>query len=102
MSAGKVIVCDHPKRIRDQIQGDLIEIKLDDWRKGAQLIRPIPGVLEVQTYGEALRVFVDRADDRLPVIRYVLEEHRVRYRSLRRASISMEEAFVSFVSRLKD
>jgi ABC-2 type transport system ATP-binding protein len=101
MSAGVVIVCDHPKSIRDQIQGDLIEIKVDDWRKGAQLIRPIPGVLEVQTYGEALRVFVDRADDRLPVIQYVLEEHSVRYRSIRRASKSMEEAFVSLVSRLE-
>lgn len=102
MSAGRVIICDHPKHIRDQIQGDLIEIKLHDWRRGAQLIRPIPGVFEVQTYGEALRVFVDRADDRLPVIQFVLDEHRVQYKSLKKTSKSMEEAFISLVSKLED
>jgi ABC-2 type transport system ATP-binding protein len=101
MSEGRVIVCDQPRRIREMVQGDLIEIKLDDWRKGAQLIKPIPGVIEVQTYGESLRVFVDRAEDRLPVIRYVLQEHRVGYRSLRQTSTSMEEAFVSLVRRLE-
>jgi ABC-2 type transport system ATP-binding protein len=101
MSEGRVIVCDQPRRIREMVQGDLIEIKLDDWRKAAQLIKPIPGVLEVQTYGESLRVFVDRVQDRLPVIRYVLDEHRVSYRSLQRSSTSMEEAFISLVRRLE-
>ncbi len=101
MSEGKVIVCDQPRHIREMVQGDLVEIRLDDWRKGAKLIRPIPGVLEVQTYGESLRIFVDRAEDRIPVIRFVLQEHRVKYRSLRRSSTSMEEAFVSLVRRLE-
>lgn len=101
MSEGRVIVCDQPRHIREMVQGDLIEIKLDDWRKGAQLIRPIPGVLEVQTYGESLRVFVDRVEDRLPVIRFVLQEHSVRYRSLQQTSTSMEEAFISLVRRLE-
>ncbi len=101
MSEGKVIVCDQPRHIREMVQGDLVEIRLDDWRKGAKLIRPIPGVLEVQTYGESLRIFVDRAEDRIPVIRFVLQEHRVKYRSLRRTSTSMEEAFVSLVRRLE-
>lgn len=97
---GKVVVCDRPDQIRERVQGDLIEIRLDDWRRGAQLIRPIPGVLEVQTYGESLRVFVDRVDDRLPVIRFVLQEHGVKYRSLRKTSTSMEEAYISLVRRL--
>lgn len=101
LSEGKVIVCDQPNRIREMIQGDLIEIRLGDWRKAAQLIRPIPGVLEVQTYGESIRVFVDRASDRLPVIRFVLQEHGVKYRSLRKTSTSMEEAYISLVRRLE-
>lgn len=101
LSEGKVIVCDQPNRILEMIQGDLIEIRLGDWRKAAQLIRPIPGVLEVQTYGESIRVFVDRAYDRLPVIRFVLQEHGVKYRSLRKTSTSMEEAYISLVRRLE-
>lgn len=101
LSEGKVIVCDQPSRIREMTQGDLIEIRLGDWRKAVQLIRPIPGVLEVQTYGESIRVFVDRAYDRLPVIRFVLQEHGVKYRSLRKTSTSMEEAYISLVRRLE-
>ena len=99
MSEGRVIVCEKPSNIRNMVKGDLIEIRLVDWRRGAQLLRPIPGILEVQTYGEALRVFVDRAKDRIPVIRYVLQEHGVKYSSLRRTSSTMEEAFISLVRR---
>ena len=61
----------------------------------------LPGVLEVQTYGEALHLLVDPAHLRIPEIGSRLEQQGVGYRSIRRASPRMEEAFISLIRRAR-
>jgi ABC-2 type transport system ATP-binding protein len=98
---GRMMVCDDPERIRAQVAGDLIEFRPEDWRKARRLLKDIPGVLEVQTYGETLRVFLVSASEVLPVIIKTLRGAGVGYRGLRRAPARMEEAFVSLIRRVE-
>ena len=66
------------------------------------LINDFPGVLEIQTYGELLHLFVDSAERRLPEIKAALEERGIAYRGARHATARMEEAFISLIRRLEE
>jgi ABC-2 type transport system ATP-binding protein len=100
MYEGAMIVCDTPQNIRSQIQGDLIELKSADWRRAKEILQKLPGVLEIQTYGESLHILVDSEEKRLASLEKTLAENNVTYRGLRRAPIRMEEAFLSLITHM--
>jgi len=102
MYEGHMVVCAEPRQIRAMVKGELIELRPDDWQAAAALVATLPGVFEVQTYGELLHVFVDSADRRLPGIEAALGEHGLACRSIRRATPRMEEAFISLVGHLEE
>jgi HPt (histidine-containing phosphotransfer) domain-containing protein len=61
----------------------------------------LPGVLQVQTYGELLHLLVDSADERLPQIEAALQKNGLSYRGIRHAPARMEEAFISLIRQLE-
>ena len=101
MYEGKMVVCAPPQEIRAQIQGEVIEIIPDDWQSAHGLIERLPGVLEVQTYGEALHILVDSAEERLPQIEQSLDGQDIAYHGARIATVRMEEAFISLINQME-
>ncbi|MGD9002677.1 MAG: ABC transporter ATP-binding protein [Anaerolineae bacterium] len=99
MYEGRLLVCREPEGIRDQIEGDLIELLADDWQAARAVTARWPGVLEVQTYGEALHLLVDSTQLCLSEIETRLQEQGISYRRLRQATPRMEEAFISLIRR---
>jgi ABC-2 type transport system ATP-binding protein len=97
MYGGRLIVCDSPERIREMVPASLIELHPDNFRRAREVVASIPGVLEVQTYGDLLHIFVDDPSLRMASIRDHLEAAGVRVRSLRTTYPRMEEAFISLV-----
>jgi len=101
MYEGRMVVCDTPQQIRARVEGELIELRPQDWQAAHALIAALPGVLEVQTYSELLHVLVDSADERLPEIEAALAEHNLAYMDIRRTTPRMEEAFISLIKHLE-
>ena len=101
MYAGRMPVCASPSQIRDQIEGELIELHPEDWRAAQSLLESRAGVLEIQTYGESLHLLVDDAELRLPQIETSLNESSLSYRSIRTAPATMEQAFISFIRQIE-
>jgi len=101
MYAGKLIECDTPQHIRERLDGEIIEVQSADWRAALAVLGPLPGVREVQTYGESLHVLVDSGQSRLPEIERALQTARISYRSIRLAPARMEEAFISLMKRME-
>ena len=60
------------------------------------------GVLEVQTYGDKLHVFVDDVAKRKPQIETMLTSQGIAYDNLREIEVRMEEAFISLIRRQKE
>jgi hypothetical protein len=56
-------------------------------------------VLEVQTYGDLLHVFVDDAATRLSMLRDSLREADITVKGLRQTRPRMEEAFISLIRK---
>jgi ABC-2 type transport system ATP-binding protein len=100
MYAGQIVVCDSPKKIREDLGAEMIELSTPDWQAAYELVEGIPGVVEVQTYGESLHLLVDAAQTRIPSVRTVLERAGLRVRQIRPADPRMEAAFVSLIRRM--
>jgi ABC-2 type transport system ATP-binding protein len=99
MYRGQIIVCDVPERIKRLVVGDLLELRPSDLRRAEGLIAVQEGVLEVQTYGDLLHVFVDDGAARQGVLQEALAAGGVEIFGLRQTRPRMEEAFISLVRR---
>jgi ABC-2 type transport system ATP-binding protein len=99
MFEGDVIVCDVPEQIKGLVEGELLELRPDRLREASQIVERLPGVLEVQTYGDLLHVFVDDAGRRAPAAREALEEAGIVVEGLRQTRPRMEEAFISLIRK---
>jgi ABC-2 type transport system ATP-binding protein len=99
MFEGDIIICDKPDHIKGLVEGELLELRPDQLRKASRLIRGLPGVLEVQTYGDLLHIFVDDAKARAPMLQDVLREASITIQGLRQTRPRMEEAFISLIRK---
>lgn len=101
MYAGKIIVCDTPDKIKSLVSGELVEVRTSDLRAAVRVVAGVEGVLEVQTYGDRLHVFVDNAAARQDSLLGALASAGIEISSLRQTRPGMEEAFISLVRGLR-
>ena len=92
--------CDTPENIRSQLGFEVLKIITNNWQKARQIILPLPGVGEVQSYGEALHVLVDSISLRSKNIKRTLIKNDLKIREMRAIAPRMEEAFISFIRKM--
>ena len=109
MYHGQLVVCDAPDRVKGLVAGELIELRPVAEDRGVGLVRraeaavaTLPGVLEVQTYGDLLHIFVDDAAQRMPELTAALATQSIRAEDLRQTHARMEEAFISLIRRQRE
>jgi ABC-2 type transport system ATP-binding protein len=102
MFEGNIIVCDEPERIKGLVEGDLLELRPDRLREASHIIGELPGVLEVQTYGDLLHVFVRDGTaiaESAAAIREALDRAGIAVLGMRQTRPRMEQAFVSLIRK---
>lgn len=99
MYEGQIIECDAPERLKGLVQGDLLELRSSHLRRAGELVAACEGVLEVQTYGDLLHLFVDSAAVRQGPLQDALEAAGIQVISCRPVRPRMEEAFISLIRR---
>jgi ABC-2 type transport system ATP-binding protein len=102
MYEGEMIVHASPLEIRRMVEGDVVILLPEDWKAAKELVQSYDGVLEVQTYGEAIHIIVDDAAKRVPQMRKNLRKAKVIHNGMRVAPPRMEEAFISLMRRMED
>ncbi len=101
--AGKLIATGTPAQIKQMIPGHVLELAPSNFDQAQSVVSRMDGVLEVQTYGEKLHVFVDDVPPRKAQIETALTAVGVAPGGLREIEVRMEEAFISLVNqRMKD
>jgi drug efflux transport system ATP-binding protein len=96
---GKLIAGDTPNQIKRMVTGELLEFTPSPFVPAQELMNALEGVLEVQTYGEKLHVFVDEAQRRKPQIEAALAAQGIAHQGIRTIEVRMEEAFISLIRR---
>jgi ABC-2 type transport system ATP-binding protein len=99
MYKGKLIASGTPASIKGQLPGHLLELLPSDLASAQQIVTNMDGVLEIQTYGDKLHLFVDDVAQRAPQIESALKAAGIQNDGLREIEVRMEEAFISLVRR---
>jgi len=99
MYRGRMIVYGAPDRIKGLVAGELLELRTANPRRAEEVIGQSEGVLETQTYGDLLRVFVDSVTRRQDSLQETLAAAGIEVIGLRQTRPRMEEAFISLIRR---
>ena len=110
MYAGRLIERGTPSQIKALIPGELMEFRPESAQmRGVGLLRQTnrvlsqqEGVLEVQTYGDLMHVFVDSVAQRHPQIESALAAEHIEMGNFRQTMPRMEEAFISLIGKMED
>ncbi len=96
---GKLIANDTPAAIKSLVPGRLLELTPSRFVPARNLVEKMEGILEVQTYGAMLHLFVDNLSLRQRQIESVLKAEGIACSGMREIQPRMEEAFISLVRR---
>jgi ABC-2 type transport system ATP-binding protein len=96
---GGLIALDAPAEIKKMVPGQLLEFKPSKFNPAREIVTGMKGVLEVQTYGALLHIFVDNVERRRSQIEAALKRQKITCSEMRQIEPRMEEAFISLISR---
>lgn len=99
MYGGRLIAYDTPQAIKRMVPGRLIEFTPSDFERAVPLVAGLEGILEIQTYGLMLHVFVDDLVKRQAEIEAALAAQEITCERMREIEVRMEEAFISLIRR---
>ena len=102
MYQGRLIAHDSPQEIKAMVSGHLLEFTPSDFVPAEKVVGTLAGVLEVQTYGMLLHVFVDDVQQRQGEIEAALETRGIICQGMREIEVRMEEAFISLIRKQKE
>lgn len=106
MVEGRLVVSGAPADIKRLVAGEIIEVCPQGAGQGVNLIRRaealvsrLPGVIEVQTYGNLLHIIVDNAAAAMPLVAQTLTDQGIEPAGLRITVARMEQAFIWLIRR---
>lgn len=97
MYQGRLVAYDTPQAVKETVPGRLLEFTPSDFERAVPLIAGLEGVLEVQTYGLMLHVFVEAGVE--AKIEAALAAQGISCEGMREIEVRMEEAFISLVRK---
>jgi ABC-2 type transport system ATP-binding protein len=98
MYEGRISECDTPDALRRLAPGELLAIWTPQIMQARAAVAALPDVLEVQTYGDLLHVFVADATAARPRLIQALAAANAPIIEIRRAAPRVEEAFISLIA----
>lgn len=99
MYEGRLIECGPPEALRSQVTDQLLAVWTPAVMAARQILAPLPEVLEIQTYGDVLHIFVADAAAAEARIAAALAGARIPVTEIKRTKPRVEEAFISLIQR---
>jgi ABC-2 type transport system ATP-binding protein len=98
---GKLLACDTPDSLRGLMKGTILELRTSDLRKTASLLRDrMPGI-SVGLFGDRLHMVTDDPEKDQKLAADILSKEGIELRDIRPIEPSLEDVFVSVLSREK-
>ena len=95
IAGGRLIAADTPRAVKGLMRGTIVEIICPEIRRAFGVLKALPGVREVQLFGDRLNVVVDIPDSQVPRIEAALAAAGIPVLAERRLSPSLENVFIS-------
>lgn len=98
MHRGSMIRMGAPQALKDMVEGIMMELVSPDLYRTRRLVSGIPGVLDVNVFGDGLHVRMRDAASATDIAEK-LREHAIEVSSFRQIKPAMEDAFLSLIPR---
>ena len=96
---GKVLITGSPSDLKASLKGDIITMTLTD-QKSADLMKTVPGVIEVVDAGpNTVKIKVENADEALPRVINFISQHELSTIKLTVQKPSLDEVFLEYTGR---
>jgi ABC-2 type transport system ATP-binding protein len=94
---GELLVSDTPSNVKDRIGGTVLELRLEDHRKGMKVLEGIQSIRSLVLSGDKIHILVDDPREGEGLIRGILMKEGMEILAMIVVRPSLEDAFVSIV-----
>ncbi len=99
---GRLLALDRPDALRATLPGTLFEVIVGDHRRAPEVLKQIPGVTDVQMFGERAHVLMDRADATAGgLLASRLADAGLTVTGVRPLTASLEDVFIARLHQLQ-
>lgn len=97
---GRLLALDTPAQLQGALAGQIVEIATDTPRPPVDLLGRVPGVLDVQSFGDRVHVRVDRGEAAVavPRIEAALRDAGLPVIGVRPIAASLEDVFIDLIT----
>jgi ABC-2 type transport system ATP-binding protein len=99
MHKGRILMVDEPRRLRQNYEGQLLEVELADQQAGRQALAGAPQALQVVARGDRLMITVHDRERDWPPLEAALRTAGLADLQMRPAAPSLEDVFVQVMAR---
>src|SRR5262249_39015984 len=99
---GRIVALDSPAQLKKQIAGDIVALGYDNEsqvKAAAQLLAGNPLVLEQQTSGTTLQIYVDHGDEALPAVSRVVGQGSFTAKTVHLSRPTLDDVFLKLTGR---
>jgi len=99
---GQLLALDHPDALRQTLPGKLFEVIAPDHRRAAAVLRSLPAVASVQTFGERAHVRLEKPPaDAVDLLARELRGAGIEVTAVRQVPPSLEDVFVTRLGEMQ-
>ena len=95
LAQGRLLAADTPQAVKGLMRGTVVEIVCPDIRRGFAVLKTVPGVTEVQLFGDRLNAVVSDPAKEIPRIEAALAAAGIPVLQRRALAPSLENVFIS-------
>ena len=99
---GELLVSDTPSNAKERIGGTVLELRLEDHRKGMKLLEGVESLRSLVLSGDKIHILVNDPREGERTIREVLRKQGMEILTLMEVKPSLEDAFVSIVREKRE
>jgi drug efflux transport system ATP-binding protein len=95
LAEGRLLAADTPQRVKGLMRGTVVEIVCPEIRRGFAILKTVPGVTEVQLFGDRLNAVVADPAREIPLLEAALAAAGIPVLQRRVLAPSLENVFIS-------
>ncbi|MFC1917689.1 ATP-binding cassette domain-containing protein [Chloroflexota bacterium] len=102
MYQGQIIACDTPQHLKDELDGELLEVRAHPARIAVAALKETAFANTTQVFGDTIHVMVAKAAESHAEIKTLLERKNIEVMDIRTLTPGLEDVFVTRLSGLEE
>lgn len=99
MSAGRLIRCDSPTRLKESMREACYELECPDRRAARELLLSLPGIVSVEPSGATLHAFLDPDIIQVSHIQKLLQDRGLQPATMKPITPTLEDIFIAEIQK---